>query len=65
MGAADEDAEPLAPAETVARADARASPLGEIARSSALAAHQPDEGGPGMTASPSPIHPADPETPAS
>lgn len=42
---------PPSPAETVARARSR-SPVGDVARASAVTAAQSDEGGPGMSATP-------------
>jgi len=64
MGASGEDAEPppLPPSETLARAEVRRNTLSDLARGAAVAAAQPDDSVAGMTATP--IHPADPETPA-
>jgi type IV secretion system protein TrbL len=48
----DESPPPPPPAETVARAEQRRSGLGDAARGATAAAAQHDEGGPGMTATP-------------
>ena len=48
-----EDAPPPPPSETIARAEARRGGVGDLARGAAAAAAQHEEGGPGMSATPS------------
>ena len=51
---------PPPPSETIARAEARRGDVGDLARGAAAAAAQHEEGGPGMSATPS-RDPSDPE----
>jgi type IV secretion system protein TrbL len=50
--ASTDDPPPPPPSETIARAEARRSGLDDAARAATVAAAQPDEGGPGMSATP-------------
>jgi type IV secretion system protein TrbL len=52
---------PPPPSETIARAEARRGGLGDLARGATAAAAQHEEGGPGLSATPS-RDPSDPET---
>jgi hypothetical protein len=51
---------PPPPSETIARAEARRGGLGDLARGATAAAAQHEEGGPGLSATPS-RDPSDPE----
>jgi hypothetical protein len=51
---------PPPPSETIARAESRRGGVGDLARGATAAASQHEQGGPGMTATPS-RDPSDPE----